>query len=125
MHVQWTSHVDQALIAVAALQRPDLAGQSFDIGSPGALTGAELAAALGPWVGRDLSFEPTTPSVFGKRVAETIGNPGAEFALSDSYSALASMGQTDMVVDTAELEQLFDVTLTKAADHIAAWPKGA
>ena len=125
MQAQWTSHVDQALIAVAALQRPDLAGQCFDIGSPGALTGAELAAALGPWVGRDLRFEPTTPADFGQRVADAIGNPATAFALTDSYTALSSMGHTDMVVDTAELERLFDVALTNAADHIAAWPKVA
>ena len=125
MKVQWTSHLDQARIAVAALQRPDLAGQSFDIGSPGAMTGAELVAALRLWVARDLSFQPSTPAEFGQRVADVIGSPSAAFALNDTYSALASMGETDMVVDTAGLEQLFGITLTNAADHIAAWPKEA
>lgn len=123
--VQWTSHLDQARIAVAALGRPDLAGQSFDIGSPGALDGTELAAALGAWVSSDVRFEPASPAEFGQRVADVIGNPGTAFALNDTYSALASMGQTDMVVDTAALESLFDVTLTSAVDHIAAWPKEA
>ena len=125
MRVQWTSHIDQARIAVAALQRSDLAGQSFDIGSPGALTGAQLATALGKWIGRDLRFQPTTPAAFGKRVAETIGIPGAECALCDCYTALASMGQADMAVDTAKLEQLFGVALTTATDHSAAWPREA
>ena len=53
---QWTSHLDQATLAVAALSRPDLAGQAFEIGTPGALTGDELAALVGGWLGRDVRF---------------------------------------------------------------------
>jgi uncharacterized protein YbjT (DUF2867 family) len=122
--VMWTSHLDQARIAVAAMARPDLAGNSYDIGSPDALGGEELAVLLGGWLGRPVRFAPITPTEFGQRVAEVLGNPGIAMALSDLYGALAQMPDDGMVVDTAALEQTFEVQLTPVADHIAAWPTG-
>ena len=121
MRVQWTSHIDQARIAVAALRRPDLAGQAFEIGSPGPLTGPELAVALGRWVGRDLAFAPGTAAEFGALVGEVLNNPDMGFALADIYGALAKMEDDAMVVDTDALQTLFDVKLTSAVDHIATW----
>lgn len=124
LKVQWTSHGDQARIAVAALSRPDLAGQSFEIGSAEALTGSELANLVSGWVGREVTFDPMTPADFGQRVGDAIGSPGVAFALSDLYGALAKMDGDDMVLDIAALETLFDVKLTSVAEHIANWPKG-
>ena len=51
--VMWTSHWDQARVAVAALARPDLAGNAYEVATPGALNGTELAALLSNgWAGR-------------------------------------------------------------------------
>ncbi len=121
--VQWTSHQDQALIAVAALSRPELAGKAFEIATPDAVTGSQLAVLLSDWVGRDVTFAPITPAEFGKRVGDAIGSPGAAFALSDLYGALEKLDGDDMVIDTLELEKTFGVKLTQIADHIAAWSK--
>lgn len=40
-----------ATLAVAALDRPELAGRVYEIATPGAVTGPELAALLAPWAG--------------------------------------------------------------------------
>lgn len=119
--VQWTSHEDQARIAVAALSRPDLAGSAYEIGSPGPLTGNELASVVSHWLGRDVLFRPMSPGDFGQRVSEATGNPGVAFALTDLYSSMEKLEGNDMVVDTDSIERTFGVTLTSAADHIAAW----
>ena len=121
--VMWTSHWDQARVAVAALARPDLAGNAYEVATPGALTGTELAALLSNWLGRPVRYEPLTPAALGQRVGDALGNPGASFALTDLYGAMARMGDDDMVVDTAPLEAAFDVKLTPVADHIAGWDK--
>lgn len=120
--VMWTSHRDQARLAVAALARPDLAGNSFEIGSPGALTGPELAAILSGWLGRQVNFDPISPAEFGQRIGDALGNPGTAMALTDLYEALAKMPDDGMVVDTQKLEATFAVSLTPVADHIKSWP---
>ena len=121
LKVQWTSQVDQARIAVAAMTRPDLAGQQFEIGSPNALTGSELAELAAIWLHRDVKFDPVSPSEFAERVGTALGNPGISFALTDLYDALSKLSGDDMVVDTDALESLFDVRLTSIADHLASW----
>jgi len=121
LKMQWTSHLDQAKLAVAALSRPDLAGQSFEIGTPDALTGAELAKLLGGWVGRDVVFDPMTPEEFGKRVGDVLGSPGAAFALGDLYGAIAKLDGDAMAVDTDALQATFGVQLTSVAHHIGSW----
>lgn len=121
--VMWTSHMDQAKIAVAALSRPDLAGNSYEIGTPDALTGGELAELLWGWVGRPVKFDPLTPADFGQRIGDALNSPGAAFALTDQYSALAGMGADAMAIDTAALEATFGVTLTPVAEHIKSWGK--
>jgi uncharacterized protein YbjT (DUF2867 family) len=119
--VTWTSHLDQARVAVAALSRPDLAGNSYEIGSPGAFTGGELAALLADFAGRDTRFDPLTPEAFGQRVADAFGNPGVGYVLTDLYTALSSMPEGGLEIDTAAIERTFDVSLTTVADHVKTW----
>lgn len=121
LKMQWTSHIDQARLAVAALSRPDLAGRAFEIGTPGALTGAELATHLSAWVGRSVRFEPMSPTDFGQRIGDALDSPGAAFALGDLYSSIAQLHGDQMIIDTDSLEKVFDVKLTSVADHIKHW----
>jgi uncharacterized protein YbjT (DUF2867 family) len=123
LKMQWTSHVDQAVLAVAALSRPDLAGQSFEIGTPQSLTGSELADLLNDWVGREVTFDPITPTEFGTRVGDALNNPGVAFALGDLYDAISKMDGDDMTIDTNALEETFDVKLSSVEEHIRNWPK--
>ncbi len=123
LKMQWTSHLDQARIAAAALTRPDLAGQSFEIGSPDALTGPELAVFAGEWLGRDVTFEPMTPEAFGQRVGDALNNPGVAFALGDLYGSIAQLDGDAMAVDTARIEEVFGVKLTPVSEHLANWPR--
>ncbi|MCH2066426.1 SDR family oxidoreductase [Shimia sp.] len=125
MKVTWTSHFDQARVAVAALTRPDLAGQSFEIGTPAPLTGGQLAELLAGWVDRPVSFVPQTAAALGAQVAEAFGNPGMGHMLTDMYGTLATMGDDDMCIDTQLVEETFGVTLTTVADHIKSWGKAA
>jgi uncharacterized protein YbjT (DUF2867 family) len=119
--VQWTSHLDQARIAVAAMGRPELAGNSYEIGTPDALTKTELATLMKGWVGREVRSVPLSPEGFGQRVGEVLGNPGISFVLSDLYGALATLEGDKMSVDTRSLEETFGVRLTSVAEHIAQW----
>lgn len=120
--VSWTSHSDQARVAVAAFKRPDLAGRAFEIGTPDAVTGTELALQLSKWVGTSLRFLPASPEEFGQRVGEVLGSPATAFALTDLYGALSKMEDGALVIDTKEVEDIFGVTLTSLSEHIRSWP---
>lgn len=119
----WTSHMDQALVAAAALTRPDLAGNVYEIGSPNALTGHELAQILAKWVDRSVAYQPMTAGEFGQRVGDVLHSPGAAFALSDLYGALGKAKVDELAIDTNKLEEVFGIKLTTVEDHIASWPK--
>jgi len=121
--VSWTSHRDQAIVAAAALQRPDLAGQAFEIATPGPLLGAELAEALSGWIDRPASFQPSTPEAFSAQVEEALQMPGMGFVLNDFYGGLVQMEAEAMVIDTAAVEATFGVELKTAKEHIATWAK--
>lgn len=119
--ISWTSHLDQARIAAAALTRPDLAGQAFEIASHGALTGEALARSLEHWAGRPVSFEPATPEEFGNRIGAIFQSPPTGYLLTELYSALAAAPSDIMQINTPHLEEVFGVKLQSADDHIAEW----
>ncbi|KJZ15650.1 hypothetical protein TW85_01735 [Marinomonas sp. S3726] len=119
--IQWTSHHDQALVAAAALTRPDLAGNAYEIGTKGSLTGEQLAKALTNKLGKPVTFAPLTPAEFGQRVGDAIASPGAAFALTDLYTSLAKMRDAEMQVNLSLIEKTFDVCLTSVEEHIARW----
>jgi NAD(P)H dehydrogenase (quinone) len=116
--VHWTSQRDQAIIACAALQRPDLAGQCFPIASHQALNGSELAVVLRDFLNRPVAFTPLSPSAFGDRVASAIGNPGIGFVLGDMYAAVAQSQPNSTRIDVEKLEAVFGVKLGSVSSRL-------
>jgi uncharacterized protein YbjT (DUF2867 family) len=98
-----------------------LAGQSFEIATPGAVTGAELATLLEGYAGRQVQFAPVSPAEFGQRVADVLQSPATGFALTDLYSTLSSMAPDALTIDTDAIEALFGVKLTPIEDHLRSW----
>jgi uncharacterized protein YbjT (DUF2867 family) len=119
--LSWTSQLDQALVAAAALGRPELAGRAFEVASRQPLSGAELAAAIEPWVGRAVRYEALSPAAFGQRVGAAFGSPETGEAVGGLYQALHDAGAGQLEVDTAALEAAFGVQLGSATDRIRAW----
>jgi len=59
--VSWIAAQDLGRFAVAALDRPGLARQVFDLGGPQALTGAGLVQAFPCVLGRNIRYSGTRP----------------------------------------------------------------
>ncbi len=70
--VAWSSHLDVADAAVAALTL-DVAPDAVDIGQIPAITGVELAEAFAEHFSRAVTFEAVTPDAFGASIAPIIG----------------------------------------------------
>ena len=83
--VSWISWEEAASYVVAALQRPDLAAKkpTFDIGGAQAVTGDELAAAIGKAVGRSVSYFPLPIEHFEAGLTAAFG--------AETGSALANL----------------------------------
>jgi uncharacterized protein YbjT (DUF2867 family) len=119
--LSWTDLDDQAAIAVAALSRPDLAGTSTDIATPGALTGQELAAVFGRLLNREVRHAPLTPRAFGDGLAAAFQSPALGDFIADLYSALDALPLTGTIVDTDLVQRRFGVTLPSLKERLAGW----
>jgi uncharacterized protein YbjT (DUF2867 family) len=111
----WVSVEDQAALALAALERPDLAGRTFALGRK--LTGPELAAGIGEGLGREISYVPLTPQAFAAQVEPMFG-PQLAAALIDDYSYLGDGGSDaiDIDPDTDQVSKELGIGYTPVAE---------
>lgn len=93
----WLAAQDLGRFAVAALGRPELAGQAFDLGGPQALRGADIAAAFSRALGRQIRYEAITPEQFGAIMGRVMG-PEAEAGIVAAYRAGQAAPMDAMVV---------------------------
>jgi NAD(P)H dehydrogenase (quinone) len=122
--MSWTSHWDQALLAVAALSKPELIGNAYNIATSQPVTPAELATILGEHRGNStLQFQAITPSQFAGRVSKALNNSSLNFLLADLYRSINQQTVANLTVDTDKLQALFDVRLKSIRDRIDAWSK--
>jgi nucleoside-diphosphate-sugar epimerase len=110
----WISVEDQAALALAALERPDLRGRWFRIGEQ--LTGPELAEAIGEARGSAVRYVPLDPEDFGRSLAPLMGEQiGA--ALAADYRVLGQRpAELALDSDTQELRRELGVPATPVAD---------
>lgn len=71
--MSWVSAAETAAYAVAALDRPDLAGKEFDIGGPEALTGEDIAARFADVTGRPMTYSPIDPGDYERALVPVFG----------------------------------------------------
>ena len=128
MRVSWIASDDLGALAVAALGRPQLAGQRFTLGGPEALDGSAIARAFSAGLEREISYDGITPDAFGDTMAQIMG-PEAGAGIRIAYGYTNAQPIDAMSVDmTSVLEQL-PVKLTRLEDWVrsrrAAFAAGA
>lgn len=120
--LSWTSHWDQALLAVAALKKPELIGSAYNSASLQAVTPIELAEIFGRQRGDlRLQFEAISAEQFAARVGTALNNPSLIFLLTDLYRAINQQSATQLIVDTDLLQKTFGVELKSVSQRIGAW----
>jgi uncharacterized protein YbjT (DUF2867 family) len=87
MRVGWLASADLAALMVAAIERPELAGQIFMVSGIEALSGPELAAAFSEALGRPFTYRGIPPDAFGAILDQTFG-PGAGAGATAIYGPL-------------------------------------
>jgi NAD(P)H dehydrogenase (quinone) len=109
--IAWMAVADQAAFAVAALQRPALAGQQLAIGGPEALTGPELAARFSQTLGRPVQYLPVPPAAFAQQLTPLLGADVAA-ALTEMLVYTGGEGAAHAAPDLAAALAALPVSLT-------------
>jgi uncharacterized protein YbjT (DUF2867 family) len=117
--VSWISAEDAAALCVAALGRPELAGQTFDVGGPEALTGARIAESFSRALGRAVRYEPITPEAFGGMMAQAFG-PAMGAGATTAYRHTWAQPKDAMNIDMEAVLEHLPVKLTSLEDWVQA-----
>ena len=99
--MSWISAGEMAAYGVAALDRPHLAGATFDIGGPEPLTGNDIAHSFSEVLGKNVSYVSIAPDDYERALAPVFGSTVAfEVASQVRYMIATGDGSVDMT-DTA------------------------
>lgn len=71
--MSWVSASELGAYAVAALEQHDLAGRTFDIGGPEALTGQDLAECFSEELHRSISYVAISPDDYERALVPVFG----------------------------------------------------
>ncbi|HEX8658400.1 MAG TPA: NmrA family NAD(P)-binding protein [Hymenobacter sp.] len=118
MPVGWVATQDVAALVVAALQRPELAGQSFRVSGRENLTGPELAERFSAGLGRPIRYHALPPAEFGAILDQVLG-PGMGAGATAVYQNIHDTGQYPLMhTDMAPVLEKLPVQLTPIADWV-------
>lgn len=102
--MSWVSASEMAAYSVAALDRPDLAGRTFDIGGPQALSGDEIARHFSEHLQTSVSYVAIPPDDYEQALAPIFGATVAyEVASQVRYIIGSGDGSVDMSETAAQL----------------------
>jgi uncharacterized protein YbjT (DUF2867 family) len=118
MPVGWIATRDVAALVVAALERPELAGESFLVSGHENLTGPELAKRFSTGLGRPVRYRAQPPAEFGAILDQLYG-PGAGDGAVAVYQGIHDTKQyPPMHADMAPVLAKLPVTLTPIAEWV-------
>ncbi|MER8955862.1 NmrA family NAD(P)-binding protein [Mesorhizobium sp. M0833] len=119
----WISWGDMAAYVVEAMRRPELAGASFDIGGPEALTGPQMADILSDIIGREIEYYPVPLGDFATRLTAMLGKKSADQVVAH-YAWIHRQRSTLLAVDMRETISVLPIKPTAFADWAKAqdWP---
>jgi NAD(P)H dehydrogenase (quinone) len=119
----WISTEDMAAYVVEALRRPELAGASFDIGGPEALTGQEIADILSDSVGHTVDYYRVPLADFAAGLTAMLGK-GAADQIAANYAWIHRQRPTLLAVDLSDTISMLPIKPTPFVDWAKAqdWP---
>jgi uncharacterized protein YbjT (DUF2867 family) len=115
----WIAAEDLGQFAVAALERPELSGQAFDIGGPEGLTGDRIAESFTRALGQPFRYRAISPDEFGDMMAQIMG-PEAGEATRTAYRAGEAAPLDAMKLDMNGVLEKLPVKLTSLEDWVRA-----
>lgn len=96
----WGTVEDVAALAVAALERPELAGSAFEVGGPRPLSGTDLAAAFSRAWRRPIRYHALTVAEFEAGLQQGLGEHVGT-VIAESFHYFDRIGPDGLAVDDA------------------------
>lgn len=108
LRASWVSAADMGAFVSAAIQRPELAGEAYDVGGPEALSGNDIAAVFSAALGRRISYFPIPVDAFEAQLSAAVG-PHAGQAIAKAYRWMGKNLDSGLFqVDAAALRRTFN-----------------
>ena len=117
MRASWIASDDLGAFAVAALERPQLAGQRFTLGGPEALDGAAIAHAFSAALGREITYDGISPEAFGATMAQIMG-PEAGEGIGVAYGYSNAQPNDSMTVQMEGVLEQLPIAQTRLEDWV-------
>ncbi len=107
--VSWISWDSMAEFVAAAVERPELAGNSYRAGGPEAISGSDMADVYSRYLSKPVSYYPVNLKDFENGLNQALGKPvGTEIARL--YSWFSGDGAATLDVDNTEISQVLGVS---------------
>lgn len=118
LKASWISWEDMAELVVEALERPDLAGQAFEVGGPEALDGDDIETRFSQVLNRRIKYVMVPHDAFEEQLSAALGAQTGR-AVTNMYRWMVGREDTLLfTTDTEHLERTFGVDLTPFATWI-------
>lgn len=119
MEINWMPMVDLGNITVAALEKPELSGNTYTIASTERLNGASLADAFSQGLGKSIIYEVMPTQQFGEILDKAFG-PGSGEAVAKDYQRFHDdpSAKGTWQVDTRPMVEAFGVQTTPMAEWV-------
>lgn len=117
MQASWIASDDLGAFAVAAIERPHLAGNAYTLGGPEALDGNAIAAAFSAGLSRPIGYQAITGAEFGATMAQFMG-PEIGNGLGSAYTYQQSQPNDALVVPMAEVLRDLPIQQTRLEDWV-------
>jgi NAD(P)H dehydrogenase (quinone) len=114
--MSWVSAGEMAAYSVAALRRPELAGSTFDVGGPEALTGVEIARRFSEVLQREMTYLSIDPDDYERSLVPVFG-PTVAYEVAAQVRVMISRGTGR--VDMTAMNDRFSVPATPLASWIS------
>jgi uncharacterized protein YbjT (DUF2867 family) len=92
-------------------------GKTFDIATPEAVTGEELAALLSKKTGREIRYAPSTPDEFATGMTPVYGEAASRM-IAELYKATDSLPEDGAVINLDPVLSILPVKLTTVSEWV-------
>lgn len=124
LRMAWMSVRDLGSYAAVVLSDAALMGRRFDVGGPEALTGPELARAIGLGLGHGVRYVSITPEAIAAGLTASMGSEVAQ-GIAKTYAYLAANPETSLFTAHDELRSRLKEPLISAEEFARARRRAA
>jgi uncharacterized protein YbjT (DUF2867 family) len=116
--IGWIPTQDVAALIVSAFERPEMAGQSFQISGWQSLNGVQLASEFSKALGRTIRYRAMPPKEFGAILDKAFGEGSGDKAAQEYEKMWEARSFPPSHFDMSDVLEKFSVKMTPIVDWV-------